>query len=163
MLGERIRTFFDEHYLPGNMVVAVAGDLDHGRAGGRAGRTGERPGRCAHPTPRRARRQRHATGRDPPLYRAGPRGPGPSARSTGTIRAATPWPAPNHVLGGGLSSRLFQEIRERRGLAYSVWSERVAYADAGFLIVCLGTGPKYVAEVLDIVTDELASLGARRA
>ena len=66
----------------------------------------------------------------------------------------------NHVLGGGLSSRLFQEIRERRGLAYSVWSERVAYADAGFLSVGLGTGPEHVAEVLDIVTDELASLGA---
>jgi predicted Zn-dependent peptidase len=66
----------------------------------------------------------------------------------------------NHVLGGGLSSRLFQEIRERRGLAYSVWSERVAYDDAGFLSVGLGTGPEHVAEVLDIVTAELASLGA---
>ena len=66
----------------------------------------------------------------------------------------------NHVLGGGLSSRLFQEIRERRGLAYSVWSERVAYADAGFLSVGVGTGPEHVAEVLRIVTDELESLGA---
>ena len=37
----------------------------------------------------------------------------------------------NHVLGGGLSSRLFQKVREQRGLAYSVWSERAAYADAG--------------------------------
>ena len=34
----------------------------------------------------------------------------------------------NHVLGGGLSSRLFQKVREQRGLAYSVWSERAAYA-----------------------------------
>ena len=50
----------------------------------------------------------------------------------------------NHVLGGGLSSRLFQEIRERRGLAYSVWSERVAYHDAGFLSVGLGTAPEHV-------------------
>ena len=66
----------------------------------------------------------------------------------------------NHVLGGGLSSRLFQEIRERRGLAYSVWSERVAYHDAGFLSVGLGTGPEHVPEVLRIVTDQLAALGA---
>ena len=64
------------------------------------------------------------------------------------------------MLGGGLSSRLFQEIRERRGLAYSVWSERVAYHDAGFLSVGLGTAPEHVPEVLRIVTDELAALGA---
>ena len=66
----------------------------------------------------------------------------------------------NHVLGGGLSSRLFQEIRERRGLAYSVWSERVAYHDAGTVSVGMGTAPEHVAEVLDIVSAELALLGA---
>ena len=60
----------------------------------------------------------------------------------------------------GLSSRLFQEIRERRGLAYSVWSERVAYHDAGTLSVGLGTAPEHVPEVLDIVFAELARLGA---
>ena len=86
----------------------------------------------------------------------------PPARSTATTRAAYALAVLNHVLGGGLSSRLFQEIRERRGLAYSVWSERVAYDDAGFLSVGLGTGPEHVAEVLDIVTDELAALGSGR-
>jgi predicted Zn-dependent peptidase len=65
----------------------------------------------------------------------------------------------NHVLGGGLSSRLFQEIRERRGLAYSVWSERVAYHDAGSVSVGMGTAPEHVAEVLDIVSYELERLG----
>ncbi len=65
----------------------------------------------------------------------------------------------NHVLGGGLSSRLFQEIRERRGLAYSVWSERVAYHDAGSVSVGMGTAPEHVAEVLDIVSAELDRLG----
>ena len=65
----------------------------------------------------------------------------------------------NHVLGGGLSSRLFQEIRERRGLAYSVWSERVAYQDAGSVSVGMGTAPEHVPEVLDIVSTELDRLG----
>jgi predicted Zn-dependent peptidase len=65
----------------------------------------------------------------------------------------------NHVLGGGLSSRLFQEIRERRGLAYSVWSERVAYHDAGSVSVGMGTAPEHVPEVLAIVAAELANLG----
>ena len=54
----------------------------------------------------------------------------------------------NHVLGGGLSSRLFQKVREQRGLAYSVWSERAAYQDSGSLAVVVGTAPEHVDEVL---------------
>jgi predicted Zn-dependent peptidase len=67
------------------------------------------------------------------------------------------WPLAvlNHVLGGGLSSRLFQKVREERGLAYSVWSERAAYADAGSLAVVVGTAPEHVGEVLHIVDAEL--------
>jgi predicted Zn-dependent peptidase len=64
----------------------------------------------------------------------------------------------NHVLGGGLSSRLFQKVREERGLAYSVWSERAAYQDAGTLAVVVGTAPEHVDEVLKIVTGELEQL-----
>ncbi len=64
----------------------------------------------------------------------------------------------NHVLGGGLSSRLFQKVREQRGLAYSVWSERAAYEDAGSLAVVVGTAPDHVDEVLRIVSGELELL-----
>jgi len=66
----------------------------------------------------------------------------------------------NHVLGGGLSSRLFQKVREERGLAYSVWSERAAYADSGSMAVVVGTAPEHVDEVLRIVSGELESLAA---
>jgi predicted Zn-dependent peptidase len=66
----------------------------------------------------------------------------------------------NHVLGGGLSSRLFQKIREERGLAYSVWSERAAYQDAGSLAVVVGTAPDNVDEVLRIVSGEFELLAA---
>jgi predicted Zn-dependent peptidase len=64
----------------------------------------------------------------------------------------------NHVLGGGMSSRLFDEIRERRGLAYAVYSPLAAYCDAGSLMVYAGTAPQQVAEVLDLVDVELARL-----
>jgi predicted Zn-dependent peptidase len=64
----------------------------------------------------------------------------------------------NHVLGGGMSSRLFDEIRERRGLAYSVYSAPSAYADAGALSIYAATGPDHVDEVLDLIDAELASL-----
>src|SRR6202042_2477242 len=64
----------------------------------------------------------------------------------------------NHVLGGGLSSRLFQKVREQRGLAYSVWSERAAYQDSGSLAVVVGTAPEHVDEVLQIVDAEFELL-----
>ncbi len=64
----------------------------------------------------------------------------------------------NHVLGGGMSSRLFQEIRELRGLAYSVYSYRSAYQDTGALAVYAGTGPGRVDEVLDLIDAELDRL-----
>jgi predicted Zn-dependent peptidase len=66
----------------------------------------------------------------------------------------------NHVLGGGLSSRLFQKVREQRGLAYSVWSERAAYEDSGSLAVVVGTAPEHLDEVLQIVNAELDLLAA---
>jgi len=66
----------------------------------------------------------------------------------------------NHVLGGGLSSRLFQKVREQRGLAYSVWSERAAYEDSGSLAVVVGTAPEHVDEVLQIVSAEFELLAA---
>ena len=66
----------------------------------------------------------------------------------------------NNCLGGGMSSRLFQEIRERRGLAYSVYSYTSQYADAGVLAVYAGCAPGKVDEVLDLTRKELARVAA---
>lgn len=66
----------------------------------------------------------------------------------------------NHVLGGGLSSRLFDEIRERRGLAYSVFSAAAAYADTGAWSIYAGTMPEHVDEVRRLVGTELVRLVA---
>jgi predicted Zn-dependent peptidase len=57
-----------------------------------------------------------------------------------------------------MSSRLFQEIRERRGLAYSVWSERAHFDEVGALTVSVGTGPEHAREVLGLVHGELDRL-----
>jgi len=62
------------------------------------------------------------------------------------------------VLGGGMSSRLFQEIRERRGLAYSVYSYASAYADAGMFGMAAGTSPAHVSEVAGLMTTELRAI-----
>ncbi len=62
----------------------------------------------------------------------------------------------NNVLGGGMSSRLFQEIREKRGLAYSVYSYGSQYADSGLFGVYAGCAPGKAPEVLDLIRTELA-------
>jgi predicted Zn-dependent peptidase len=64
----------------------------------------------------------------------------------------------NHAFGGGLSSRLFEEIRERRGLAYSVYSGVSAFADSGAFQMYAGTQPEHGDEVVELMTSELDRL-----
>ncbi|HVX68791.1 MAG TPA: pitrilysin family protein [Mycobacteriales bacterium] len=66
----------------------------------------------------------------------------------------------NAAVGGGMSSRLFQSVRERHGLAYSVYSFASHYADAGMFGVYAGCHPKRVQQVLDISREELAAVAA---
>lgn len=61
----------------------------------------------------------------------------------------------NNALGGGMSSRLFQEIREKRGLAYSVYSYHSSHADSGLFTVYAGTAPKQTEEVINLTTELL--------
>jgi predicted Zn-dependent peptidase len=155
-----IRGFFDHHYRAGNFVVAAAGDVDHDRLAddldrrfrGRGG--GSPPLREA---PGEASEALAVTRRPTEQVQIvlGTRGPGRHSE------ARWPFAVLNHVLGGGMSSRLFQEVRERRGLAYSVWSERTHYQERGALTVHVGTAPEHAHEVLSLVVDELDRLGAQ--
>jgi predicted Zn-dependent peptidase len=64
----------------------------------------------------------------------------------------------NNLLGGGMSSRLFQNIREKQGLAYAVFSELTPYSDAGMLSVYAGTAKETVGQVLDLTIAEFRAL-----
>ncbi len=64
----------------------------------------------------------------------------------------------NEVLGGGMTSRLFTEIREKRGLAYSVGSHPTAFDDAGHLSIMAGVTAEHVLETVDVALDELRKL-----
>jgi predicted Zn-dependent peptidase len=64
----------------------------------------------------------------------------------------------NAALGGGMSSRLFQQVREQRGLAYSVYSSVACYADTGSLSIYAGCSPHRLGEVATVVGDVLASV-----
>jgi predicted Zn-dependent peptidase len=64
------------------------------------------------------------------------------------------------ALGGGMSSRLFQEIREKRGLVYSIYSFTHTYSDTGLFGVYAGTGEAEVAELIPVLSEEIRRLGA---
>jgi predicted Zn-dependent peptidase len=64
----------------------------------------------------------------------------------------------NNILGGGMSSRLFQNIREKRGLVYSIYSMLNLYRDAGALVVYAGTAPGNASKVIDLTLKEFGTL-----
>ena len=154
-----IRRFFDAHYQAKNLVVAAAGDLDHdviaaevdrrfaARAGGRAQ---VRVAPDAPPEPlvvtHRPTEQAHLV--------VGARCAGRHSEDRWALSVL------NHVLGGGISSRLFQEVRERRGLAYSIWSERSHFDELGAVTVSVGTAPENARHVLELVHAEIDKMGS---
>lgn len=157
MSRDAIAGYHATQYRVSNVVMAAAGDVTHDQVLERLGRLvptldGERPAR-----PR------------PPLVPAQPvfvaERPTEQAHLVLGMRAL-PMLDPdryaltvlNQALGGGMSSRLFQEIREERGLAYSVYSYRGAYDETGMLAVYAGTSPSRVEETLEVVTAELDRL-----
>lgn len=64
----------------------------------------------------------------------------------------------NTLFGGGISSRLFQEVREERGWAYSIYSSPASYVDGGLFTIYAGASPKNVGKVIDVVLDMLTQV-----
>ncbi len=157
MTRDTIRGYWSRRYTPRSIVVAVAGRIDHDdvvamiadRLGDWAGPEIERevldPAMVAGVSVRR---------RDTEQAHLVLGGPG-IARDDERRHALT---IADHVLGGGMSSRLFREIRETRGLAYAVHSFRLPFQETGATAVYVGTTPSQTAEVLELVRDELAKL-----
>ncbi|MFM9373733.1 M16 family metallopeptidase [Streptomyces sp. Da 82-17] len=160
--ASRIRRFYKKHYDPRHLVVAAAGNVDHNKVVRQVRAAFEKAGALkdldATPiAPRAGRRAiRTAGGLDvvsrkteqahvvlgmPGLARTDER-----RWALGVL---------NTALGGGMSSRLFQEVREKRGLAYSVYSYTSGYADCGLFGVYAGCRPSQVHDVLRICRDEL--------
>src|SRR3954454_25144522 len=148
------------HYRPSNVVVAVAGNIDHDHVVERL-RTGlpaidgDRPPRVngadGGPTLPFARVERPLEQSHLVLGARALRRDDPDRFALAVV---------DQVLGGGMSSRLFQEVREKRGLAYSVFSYRSAFEETGSLAVYCATAPERVEETLAVVRDELDRLVA---
>jgi predicted Zn-dependent peptidase len=159
MSRDDVAAFFAHHYRPGNMVVAAAGAVEHERL---VERLAAAPSRDGDP----ARAERSAPGNRPEARVV-------LERPTEQAHVALGVPGLDvedpdryalalveQILGGGMSSRLFQEIREERGLAYSVYSFRAAFADTGMLGVYAGTAPDREGEVVDLIGRALDLMAA---
>ncbi|GAA1153227.1 pitrilysin family protein [Nocardioides aquiterrae] len=159
----QIQRFYRRHYRPENIVVAAAGNVDHAAL---------------------VRQVKKAFARNDWL--AGTAAPLAARRGSrkrvlpGEIHATRPFEQVNVVLGmeglvrdderrfalgvlntalgGGTSSRLFQEVREHRGLAYSVFSFASHHADSGLVGVSVGCLPNKLGEVLTVVREELTKV-----
>jgi predicted Zn-dependent peptidase len=162
---DRIEAFYRAHYRPENMVVSAAGNLSHQHVVELVERSFARGG--------------FLDGNAAPIP---PRTGSPLVVHAGEVRSTKPFEQVNLVLGmeglwrddkrrfalgvvnaalgGGTSSRLFQEIRERRGLAYSVYSFAGSHAESGVVGVGVGCLPGKVDQVLDVIRAELRAVAA---
>lgn len=163
---DAVRGYYLDRYLPPALVVAAAGHLDHDRVVRLVEQAFATTGRL--------------DGVTAPLPVRGT-GPGEGPRFVGRVQV-TRRPTEqanlvlgtlglsrrderrfalgvlNNALGGGMSSRLFQEVREKRGLAYSVYSYLSRYADSGLFGIYAGCQPARVDEVLAICRDQLGAV-----
>ncbi|HMO79287.1 MAG TPA: pitrilysin family protein [Pyrinomonadaceae bacterium] len=154
--GEATRSYFKTAYRPANLVITAAGNIDHDRFVEMVAETAlcsseanEREKDPIPPTPAAP----IIISKRPDLEQAHMiiAAPFPDARSK--ERYAADLLA--NIIGGGTSSRLWQKVREERGLAYSVGASALMFFDSGIFSVFAGTSPEQVEEVLDIVLDEL--------
>jgi predicted Zn-dependent peptidase len=155
---ERLCEYFRRHYTPNSTLLAAAGNLEHARFVDLVAKSfGDLPcGPAADdgppPTPHPSIRHRHKK----------------ELEQVHLCVGAPSYPLPhenrfacyilNTVLGGGMSSRLFQNVREKRGLAYSVFSSLSSFRDAGCLSVYAATSLENARQVLGLILDEFRQL-----
>ena len=156
--SDTVRAYYSDVYMSSNIVITAAGRLSHSRIVELAqmyfGRLPAREPLATEPRPepyaplimkhKRSLEQTHLCMGVPSIAMA-------DERRYGTYLLST-------ILGGGMSSRLFQNIREKHGLAYSVFSELNLYRDSGCLAVYAGTSEETLKKVIAMVIEEFRSV-----
>ncbi|UTD26646.1 pitrilysin family protein [Bradyrhizobium sp. WD16] len=150
----KLRGYLTAHYRAPDMVVAAAGAVDHDRVVEDVGRhftgfigpAGPKPQRAAFGAGgtrvvRRDLEQAHLT-----LALEGLSQTDPALFSLNVFV---------NLLGGGMSSRLFQEVREKRGLCYTISTFHMPYSDTGFFGLYTGTDPNDAPEMMEVIVDEI--------
>jgi predicted Zn-dependent peptidase len=157
---EDLSSYFSRVYRPGNILIAAAGHLEHGKVASLVSR--HFSGLDGKPAPRSPRER---------APRVVTRTIARSKKELEQVHLCLGAPACpqahpdryavyvlNTVLGGSMSSRLFQNVREKRGLVYSISSGVTAYSDAGLLSIYAGTGKDSLPEVIRLTLEEIRRL-----
>ncbi len=155
--AETLSGYMADHYGAGSMVLSAAGKVDHDELVRLAGEhLGDLAPSSAKPPA-------------PAIYASGS---ATADRSLEQVHLTFGFPGVSYgddsyyamqvlsaILGGGMSSRLFQEVRENRGLAYSVYSFSSSMKDTGLFGVYAGTGPQQVNELVTVIADQMQAVG----
>src|SRR5580658_4983489 len=152
---DAVEKYYQQFYAPSNILVTAAGNLSHKHMLGLA------EDRFADLKRRKLRPPKEAPQPHAPLIFRNKN----SLEQVHVYLGVPSIPVPhesrficyilNAILGGGMSSRLFQNIREKQGLAYTVYSELAMYRDAGCMMVYAGTSLKWAGKVIDSIVHEL--------
>ncbi len=161
-----LRAFVRAHYRPERMIVAAAGGVEHAQVlrlaeaafgawmpeGAAPGLPGAAPG---EPAPARfaGGERRAVKALEQVHFTLGLEGPG---YRSDDFYAAQIYAA---ILGGGMSSRLFQEAREKRGLCYSIFAQASAFEETGLITLYAGTSPADARALAELVVEELRRAG----
>jgi predicted Zn-dependent peptidase len=145
--------FVGEHYGPDRMILSAAGGVDHDRivAGATAIFGGLTPAGAAliQPAAFRGGERREVKDLEQVHFALAFEAPGYRAPDVYTAQVYA------SALGGGMSSRLFQKIREERGLCYSIFAQSAAYEDTGQITLYAGTSEEEIGELTRLTLDEL--------
>jgi predicted Zn-dependent peptidase len=157
MTRDQMKAWRDRNYWASRIVVCAAGNIDHKAF---AQETAKLFGHLA---------QGHGPQRHSPVFSAGA---ATEQKPLDQTHIVLNFSAPNYrdpriyqmqilsaILGGGMSSRLFQEVREKRGLCYSVFSYGTSYEDVGQLGIYAATSPEHTPELIDLSSKVMMSMG----
>jgi predicted Zn-dependent peptidase len=158
--AEALRSFLRQHYVAGRMVLSAAGNIDHGAI-------------VRHAEAQFGAMDGGLDGRfEPARYVGGTR---TSAKPFEQSHLVMAFAGPSYrqqdyytaqvfsgLFGGGMSSRLFQEVRERRGLCYAIYSSCWALADTGLFGIHAATGQEMMGKLIEVVGQQFARAAAER-
>jgi len=150
---EDLAGFVAEHYGPGQMILSAAGAVDHDALVKTAeklfGHLLPRTSKLVEPARFTGGEARHEKSLEQAHFALALESPGYRDDEIYTAQIYS------SALGGGMSSRLFQEVREKRGLCYSIFAQTGAYADTGSVTIYAGTSASQLGELAEITIDEM--------
>ena len=148
-----LATFVDERYSPKNIIVSAAGAVDHEAivkaAEATFGHLGPHGSALVEPARFGGGETRVEKNLEQAHFAMAFESPGYRSDDVYTAQIFS------SALGGGMSSRLFQEARERRGLCYTIFAQTGAYSDGGLMTIYAGTSGEEVGELAELTMDEL--------